>query len=75
MKINLLTNINWKEKPERFTSSTGNHTVTNVHKRESVMIFNNPKSFILFLFVKGKKGNEYKKEIAPNPNKKIKCLR
>ncbi len=72
MKMNLLININWKESPEKFASSAGNQTVTNVHKRESVMIFNNPKSLILFLFVNGKKGNEYKKEIVPNPNKKIK---
>ena len=73
--MNLLTNINGKERPEKFASSTGNHTVTNVHKRESVMIFNNPKSFILFLFVKGKKGNEYKNETVPSVSKKIKCLR
>lgn len=75
MKINLRKKINWKENPVRFASSMGNHTVTKVHKSESVTIFANPKSLILFLLVNGKKGNEYKNEIAPSATKNIKCLR
>ena len=69
MNINLLVNIRIKERAGKTAPSTGNQTVTNVHKRASVTIFSRPKSFILFLSGNGKRGKEYNTEIAPKIDK------
>ena len=53
-------------------SLTGNHTVTNVHRSASVMIFKKPKSLMRLFLPKGNAGKEYKKEMAPKTNKMIK---
>ena len=72
MKTNLFTKIKMYNSLSMTISLTGNHTVTNVHKSASVMIFKKPKSLIRLLLPKGNAGKEYKKEMAPKTNKIIK---
>ena len=72
IKINRPAKINWKDDPVMAFCSTGNHTVTNVQIKASVTIFKMPKSFILFLCLKGRTGTEYKRVMMPDTNNNIK---